>query len=182
MLPERAPAGRAQPPTAPSSSTESSTRTWPPSAPSSRESAQLYSRAARSCWRPRSSGAGATARRSSSRRSARTRRSSPTRSATTRSTTPATPTACSCPVGAHVRRANPRDSLPFEGKLVNRHRLIRRGIPYGDPLPPGRRTTTAGSRGDLHVSAGEHRAAVRVHPVAVAATAATRSRSARIRT
>ncbi len=42
-----------------------------------------------------------------------------------------------CPIGAHVRRANPRDSLPFEGKLVNRHRLIRRGIPYGQPLPEG---------------------------------------------
>jgi Dyp-type peroxidase family len=42
-----------------------------------------------------------------------------------------------CPVGAHVRRANPRNSLPFEGKMVNRHRLIRRGIPYGDPLPEG---------------------------------------------
>lgn len=42
-----------------------------------------------------------------------------------------------CPIGAHVRRANPRDSLPFEGRLVNRHRLIRRGIPYGDPLPAG---------------------------------------------
>ena len=42
-----------------------------------------------------------------------------------------------CPVGAHIRRANPRASLPFEGKLVNRHRMIRRGIPYGEPLPPG---------------------------------------------
>jgi Dyp-type peroxidase family len=42
-----------------------------------------------------------------------------------------------CPVGAHVRRANPRDSLPFEGKLVNRHRIVRRGIPYGEPLAPG---------------------------------------------
>jgi Dyp-type peroxidase family len=42
-----------------------------------------------------------------------------------------------CPVGAHIRRANPRLSMPFEGKLVNRHRMIRRGIPYGDPLPPG---------------------------------------------
>lgn len=42
-----------------------------------------------------------------------------------------------CPVGAHVRRVNPRDSLPFEGKLVNRHRLVRRGIPYGEPLAPG---------------------------------------------
>ena len=40
-------------------------------------------------------------------------------------------------MGAHVRRANPRDGLPFDGKLVNRHRLIRRGIPYGEPLPPG---------------------------------------------
>ena len=42
-----------------------------------------------------------------------------------------------CPVGAHVRRANPRLGVPFEGKLVNRHRLVRRGIPYGDPLPEG---------------------------------------------
>jgi Dyp-type peroxidase family len=41
-----------------------------------------------------------------------------------------------CPLGAHVRRANPRDSLGFGGKLVNRHRLIRRGITYGPPLPP----------------------------------------------
>ena len=42
-----------------------------------------------------------------------------------------------CPAGSHIRRANPRHGLPFEGKLVNRHRLIRRGIPYGEPLPPG---------------------------------------------
>jgi Dyp-type peroxidase family len=42
-----------------------------------------------------------------------------------------------CPVGAHIRRANPRESLPFHGALVNRHRLVRRGIPYGTPLPPG---------------------------------------------
>jgi Dyp-type peroxidase family len=42
-----------------------------------------------------------------------------------------------CPIGAHVRRANPRRSLPFDGKLVNRHRLIRRGIPYGPALAPG---------------------------------------------
>lgn len=42
-----------------------------------------------------------------------------------------------CPVGSHIRRVNPRSSLPFEGKLVNRHRLVRRGITYGDELPPG---------------------------------------------
>ena len=42
-----------------------------------------------------------------------------------------------CPVGSHIRRMNPRLSMPFEGKLVNRHRIIRRGITYGDPLPEG---------------------------------------------
>ena len=42
-----------------------------------------------------------------------------------------------CPVGSHIRRMNPRLSMPFEGKLVNRHRVIRRGITYGDLLPEG---------------------------------------------
>jgi Dyp-type peroxidase family len=42
-----------------------------------------------------------------------------------------------CPIGSHVRRVNPRESMPFHGALVNRHRLIRRGIPYGRPLPDG---------------------------------------------
>jgi Dyp-type peroxidase family len=38
-----------------------------------------------------------------------------------------------CPIGAHVRRANPRDALGFGGQLTARHRLIRRGMPYGPP-------------------------------------------------
>ena len=42
-----------------------------------------------------------------------------------------------CPVGAHIRRANPRAGMGFSHKLVHRHRLIRRGMPYGDPLPQG---------------------------------------------
>ncbi len=42
-----------------------------------------------------------------------------------------------CPLGAHIRRANPRDSLGFGGKIVRRRRLIRRGIAYGDYLPDG---------------------------------------------
>ena len=46
------------------------------------------------------------------------------------------PDGLACPIGAHIRRVNPRDGLPFDGKLVNRHRMIRRGIPYGEPLPP----------------------------------------------
>jgi len=41
----------------------------------------------------------------------------------------------SCPLGAHIRRANPRDSLGFGGRLMSRHRLIRRGIAYGPYLP-----------------------------------------------
>jgi Dyp-type peroxidase family len=42
-----------------------------------------------------------------------------------------------CPIGAHIRRANPRDSIGFHGgRLTNRHRIIRRGRPYGPRLPP----------------------------------------------
>lgn len=41
-----------------------------------------------------------------------------------------------CPVGAHVRRANPRGSLGFDGRLEHRHRLLRRGMPYGPSLTP----------------------------------------------
>jgi len=46
-----------------------------------------------------------------------------------------------CPVGAHVRRAHPRDSLdPAPGTarsvaLDKRHRLLRRGREYGPPVP-----------------------------------------------
>lgn len=41
-----------------------------------------------------------------------------------------------CPVGAHVRRTNPRDHL--NGEAARRHRILRRGISYGGSLmPPG---------------------------------------------
>ena len=48
-----------------------------------------------------------------------------------------------CPLGAHMRRANPRDAMCMERKvavkfgsiLTNRHRILRRGITYGDPVP-----------------------------------------------
>ncbi len=36
-----------------------------------------------------------------------------------------------CPIGSHIRRANPREGLGFHGDTVNRHRILRRGIPYG---------------------------------------------------
>lgn len=40
-----------------------------------------------------------------------------------------------CPIGAHIRRANPRDTLETDSKdrwqAANRHRILRRGRPYG---------------------------------------------------
>ena len=57
------------------------------------------------------------------------------------------PDGARCPIGSHIRRSNPRESLPFEGKLVNRHRMVRRGIPYGEPLPEGAVEDDGGERG-----------------------------------
>jgi Dyp-type peroxidase family len=43
-----------------------------------------------------------------------------------------------CPVGAHIRRMNPRAGLIGpEGRSVHRHRLLRQGLPYGTRLAPG---------------------------------------------
>ncbi|MDH5640987.1 MAG: hypothetical protein OEY28_06810, partial [Nitrospira sp.] len=44
-----------------------------------------------------------------------------------------------CPIGAHIRRSNPRGSLEYgrtgafetHGALTNRRRILRRGLPYG---------------------------------------------------
>ncbi|HTD97585.1 MAG TPA: hypothetical protein VK627_11655 [Edaphobacter sp.] len=36
-----------------------------------------------------------------------------------------------CPIGGHIRRANPRDTFGFNGALVNRRRITRRGLTYG---------------------------------------------------
>jgi Dyp-type peroxidase family len=47
------------------------------------------------------------------------------------------PEGLACPRGAHVRRANPRDALRAGGRLTARHRILRRGMPYGTPLAPG---------------------------------------------
>ncbi|MGJ4960139.1 cytochrome P450 [Bradyrhizobium sp. HKCCYLRH2015] len=44
------------------------------------------------------------------------------------------PQGLSCPFGAHIRRANPRDSMqpddPSQQAITNRHRLLRRGRTY----------------------------------------------------
>ena len=64
-----------------------------------------------------------------------------------------------CPVGAHVRRANPRGALEFgqalafetRGALVNRRRILRRGLPYGSVDDP---TSDAGEHGIIFMALG----------------------------
>ncbi|MFN8373883.1 MAG: Dyp-type peroxidase [Anaerolineae bacterium] len=51
------------------------------------------------------------------------------------------PDGLKCPIGSHIRRSNPRDTMGLPGahgaesfKAVNRHRILRRGMPYGTTL------------------------------------------------
>ena len=57
-----------------------------------------------------------------------------------------------CPVGAHVRRVNPRDAFGFEGKLINRRRLTRRGLPYGQYVPEGEPVSDEEDRGVIFMA------------------------------
>ncbi|NMM89194.1 peroxidase [Rhodococcus sp. SRB_17] len=60
-----------------------------------------------------------------------------------------------CPVGAHARRANPRDALDQDGSVdVRRHRMIRRGTSYGPMLPDGVVEDDGSDRGIVFVFAG----------------------------
>jgi Dyp-type peroxidase family len=52
-----------------------------------------------------------------------------------------------CPIGAHVRRTNPRDAFGFDGKLVNRRRITRRGLPYGPHTPEDQPVSDADEHG-----------------------------------
>lgn len=62
-----------------------------------------------------------------------------------------------CPVGAHARRANPRDALDQEGSVdVRLHRMIRRGTSYGPILPDGVTEDDGADRGIIFVFAGAH--------------------------
>jgi Dyp-type peroxidase family len=48
------------------------------------------------------------------------------------------PAGFACPIGAHIRRANPRDSMGPDAETAlqsaNRHRILRRGRSYGESL------------------------------------------------
>ena len=52
------------------------------------------------------------------------------------------PRGYACPVGAHIRRMNPRDT----GDSLERHQLIRRGGTYGPLLPEDAPDDGVGSR------------------------------------
>ncbi len=62
-----------------------------------------------------------------------------------------------CPVGAHIRRTNPRGSLEYgvkgayntPGALVNRRRILRRGLPYGKAENP---TSNDGDHGIIFMA------------------------------
>jgi Dyp-type peroxidase family len=60
-----------------------------------------------------------------------------------------------CPIGSHIRRANPRDSFrgtPQESvESVDRHRILRRGASYGEELPEGVLKDDGKSRGLLFI-------------------------------
>jgi Dyp-type peroxidase family len=58
------------------------------------------------------------------------------------------------PIGSHVRRMNPRDSLIIGA--VRLHRMIRRGTNYGPPLPPGVLEDDGADRGLLFAFIGAH--------------------------
>ncbi len=71
-----------------------------------------------------------------------------------------------CPVGAHIRRVNPRGQ-PIAGQGVpggsnNSHRLIRRGLPYGPIYDPREALRRRRARDALSVHQREHREPIRV--------------------
>jgi Dyp-type peroxidase family len=67
------------------------------------------------------------------------------------------PSGLQCPVGSHIRRANPRDAFKDELIGVNRlHRMIRRGTSYGPPLPTGVRQDDGVERGTVFIFVGAH--------------------------
>jgi Dyp-type peroxidase family len=57
-----------------------------------------------------------------------------------------------CPLGAHIRRANPRDAFGFNGQLTNRRRIMRRGLPYGKYVPDGEPVNDQEDRGIIFMA------------------------------
>jgi Dyp-type peroxidase family len=62
------------------------------------------------------------------------------------------PRGLNCPLGAHARRMNPRDSIITGTPRL--HRIIRRGTTYGPPLPPGVLEDDGADRGIMFAFVG----------------------------
>ena len=76
------------------------------------------------------------------------------------------------PIGAHIRRMNPRDAFGFEGRLIHRRRISRRGLPYGPAAPAGGQIDptqiwTNGSRDRLYGVERQPLAPIRVRAAAM---------------
>jgi Dyp-type peroxidase family len=61
-----------------------------------------------------------------------------------------------CPMGAHIRRVNPRDALKDDIVDVNVHKFIRRGTNFGAPLPDGVYDDDGQERGGVFLFIGAH--------------------------
>jgi Dyp-type peroxidase family len=59
-----------------------------------------------------------------------------------------------CPIGAHIRRMNPRDSLADTIVEPRLHRALRRGATYGPPLPDGVLDDDGAERGIVFIFMG----------------------------
>jgi Dyp-type peroxidase family len=57
-----------------------------------------------------------------------------------------------CPMGAHIRRVHPRDAFGFNGRLINRRRITRRGLPYGRFAPEGEPVSDQQERGVIFIA------------------------------
>jgi deferrochelatase/peroxidase EfeB len=55
-------------------------------------------------------------------------------------------------MGAHIRRVNPRDAFGFNGQLVNRRRITRRGLPYGRFAAEGEPVSDTEERGVIFMA------------------------------
>ena len=57
-----------------------------------------------------------------------------------------------CPMGAHIRRVHPRDAFGFNGRLINRRRITRRGLPYGASLRKAQPVSDSDERGVIFMA------------------------------
>jgi len=57
-----------------------------------------------------------------------------------------------CPIGAHLRRVHPRDAFGFNGKLIDRRRITRRGLPYGPFAADGEPVSDSEDRGVIFMA------------------------------